>query len=260
MKVTILGCGGSGGVPLPGRAPGGYWGNCDPANPKNLRRRVSILVEQDGTTILVDTSPDLRQQILDAEISQIDAVLYTHAHGDHCHGIDDLRWFVYDRGGPIDAYMDPRTRQTLIERFSYAFASSAEPGAFYKPLLTDRTIDGPFQIGPIEVVPFVQDHGLEQTLGFRFGPVAYSTDVVELDDAAFEVLKGVELWIVDCLRLEPHPTHAHFEKALSWIERVGPRRAILTHLNHTVDYADLAARCPAGVEPGYDGLTVAFSE
>jgi phosphoribosyl 1,2-cyclic phosphate phosphodiesterase len=256
MKVTMLGCGGSGGVPLPGRQPGGYWGNCDPDNPRNRRRRVSILVEQADKVILVDTSPDLRLQILDAGIDRIDAVLYTHAHGDHCHGIDDLRWFVYDRGGPIDAYMDTATRATLTQRFGYAFASRVEPGAFYKPLLADRTIDGPFRVGPLEVVPFAQDHGLETTLGFRFGPAAYSTDVVELDEAAFAALDGVELWIVDCLRLAPHPTHAHLEKTLGWIERVRPKRAILTHLNHTLDYADLAARCPPGVEPGYDGLTV----
>lgn len=256
MKVTILGCGGSGGVPLPGRKPGGYWGNCDPANPRNRRRRVSILVEQDGTAILVDTSPDLRQQILDAEIDRIDAVVYTHAHGDHCHGIDDLRWFVYDHGAPIDAYMDARTRELLTARFAYAFASCADPDSFYKPLLADRTIEGPFQTGSIEVIPFVQDHGWETTLGFRFGPVAYSTDLVDLDEAAFQALAGVDVWIVDCLRLAPHPTHSHLDKTLGWIERVAPRRAILTHMNHTLDYAELAARCPAGVEPGYDGLTI----
>ena len=260
MKVTVLGCGGSGGVPLAGRDVGGYWGACDPANPKNRRRRVSILVESgDGegaSHILVDTSPDLRQQLIDAGVTDLDAVVYTHAHGDHCHGIDDLRWFVYARGGPIDAHMDAHTREVLLRRFGYAFAASANPSSFYKPLLTDHVIEGPFQIGDIPVVPFTQGHGPETTLGYRFGPVAYSTDVVELDEAAFAALAGVEIWIVDCLRLEPHPTHAHFDKALEWIARVGPRRAVLTHMNHSLDYDALAALCPPGVEPGYDGLVL----
>ena len=258
MKVTMLGCGGSGGVPLAGRDPGGYWGACDPNNPRNRRRRVSILVEsgegEGATRILVDTSPDLRQQLIDAGVTDLDAVVYTHAHGDHCHGIDDLRWFVYARGGPIDAYMDAGTRDVLLRRFDYAFAASADPGSLYKPLLTDRVIAGHFQVGDLEVVPFVQGHGPETTLGYRFGPVAYSTDVVELDEAAFDALAGVKVWIVDCLRLEPHPTHAHLEKALEWIARVGPERAVLTHMNHSLDYDALAALCPPGVEPGYDGL------
>ena len=256
MKVTMLGCGGSGGVPLAGREAGGHWGDCDPSNPKNRRRRVSILVEQAGTSVLVDTSPDLRLQMLDAGIEKLDAVVYTHAHADHCHGIDDLRWIVYAQGAPIDAYMDPQTREALTLRFAYAFASSANPKSLYRAILTDRTIEGPFTVGGVEVLPFVQGHGRETSLGFRFGPVAYSTDAVELDELAFEVLDGVEVWIVDCLREAPHPTHAHFAKTLEWIERVKPRRAILTHMNHTVDYDALAARCPPGVEPGYDGLVV----
>jgi phosphoribosyl 1,2-cyclic phosphate phosphodiesterase len=256
MKVTVLGCGGSGGVPLAGREPGGHWGDCDPANPRNRRRRVSILVEQGGTVLLVDTSPDLRLQMMDAGITRLDAVLYTHAHADHCHGIDDLRWIVYAQGGPIDAYMDMPTSETMTRRFSYAFASSADPASLYTPLLSEHLIEGPFTVGALEVLPFVQGHGRETSLGFRFGPVAYSTDVVELDELAFEVLEDVEVWIVDCLREAPHPTHAHLAKALEWIARVKPRRAILTHMNHTLDYDALAARCPAGVEPGYDGMVI----
>jgi phosphoribosyl 1,2-cyclic phosphate phosphodiesterase len=256
MKVTLLGCGGSGGVPLAGREAGGHWGNCDPSNPRNRRRRVSVLVEQAGTSVLVDTSPDLRLQMLDAGIERLDAVLYTHAHADHCHGVDDLRWIVYAQGRPIDAYMDMKTQETMTRRFPYAFASSADPASFYTPLLIERLIEGPFKVGALEVLPFVQGHGRETSLGFRFGPVAYSTDVVELDALAFEVLDGVELWIVDCLREAPHPTHAHFAKALEWIDRIKPRRAVLTHMNHTVDYDALAARCPPGVEPGYDGLVI----
>jgi phosphoribosyl 1,2-cyclic phosphate phosphodiesterase len=257
MKVTVLGCGSSGGVPVAGREPGGYWGNCDPANRKNRRRRVSVLVEQGETKLLIDTSPDLRLQMLDAGIEGLDAVLYTHAHGDHCHGLDDLRFLVYERGAAIPAYMDAATRTNLTRRFDYAFASSADPESLYRPLLDDRVIEGPVTIGGLEVVPFVQGHGPGETsLGYRLGPAAYSTDVADLDDKAFETLEGVRLWIVDCLRLEPHPTHTHFEKTLSWIQRVKPKRAVLTHMNHTLDYDTLAALCPPGVEPGYDGLEI----
>ncbi len=260
MKVTVLGCGGSGGVPILGRTPGGHWGNCDPANPKNRRRRVSVLVEHGASTLLVDTSPDLRLQLMDAQVTGLDAVLYSHAHGDHCHGIDDLRSMVYARGAPIPAYMDRHTRERLTRRFDYAFASNSDPDSFYKPLLEDRVIVGAFKVGDIKVTAFEQGHGSETTLGYRFGPAAYSTDVAELDEAAFEALAGVRLWIVDCLRLEPHPTHAHFEKTLEWIARVKPERAILTHMNHTLDYDILAALCPPGVEPGYDGLVVEVEE
>ena len=256
MKVTVLGCGGSGGVPLAGREPGGYWGACDPANPKNRRRRVSILIEQDETAVLIDTSPDLRAQILDAGITRLDAVLYTHAHGDHCHGVDDLRWLVYQSGGPIDAFMDEDTRRRLTQRFGYAFASSADPGSLYKPLMIDRVVNGAFEVGALAFRPFVQDHGPETSLGYRFGKAAYSTDVVDLDEAAFEALEGLDLWIVDCLRDAPHPTHTHTERTFSWIERVKPKRAVLTHMNHTVDYDTLLARCPPGVEPAYDGMVL----
>lgn len=256
MKVTILGCGGSGGVPLAGRDPGGYWGNADPANPKNRRSRVSVLVEQEGTRILIDTSPDLRQQILENDIAGLDAVLYTHAHADHSHGIDELRGLVYGRGGPIDAYMDARTQELLTTRFDYAFASSQGPGNLYPPLLRDHVIEGPFSIGGITVQPFVQEHGPDVSLGFRLGDFAYSTDASALDDSAFAVLEGVKLWVVDCLRDDPHPTHSHTAQSLEWIARVKPQRAILTHMNERLDYDELKGRCPPGVEPGYDGLVV----
>ncbi|MEM7222368.1 MAG: MBL fold metallo-hydrolase [Pseudomonadota bacterium] len=257
MKVTILGCGGSGGVPLAGRVAGGTWGACDPAEPRNRRRRVSILVEEGGSAILVDTSPDLRVQMLDADITQLDAVLFTHAHGDHCHGIDELRTLVFGRGSAIPAYMDPITRDRLTRRFDYAFSSTQDPNSLYAPLLEDYAVEGPFAVNGLEVVPFVQDHGAgEITLGYRIGDLAYSTDVVRLDEAAFAVLEGVQLWIVDALREDPHPTHSHIDQTLTWIERVKPARALLTHMNHTVDYASLAARCPPGVAPAHDGLTV----
>src|SRR5690606_19495168 len=218
MKLTMLGCGGSGGVPLAGREPGGYWGNADPANPKNRRSRVSVLLEQGGTRILIDTSPDLRQQILANDITALDAVLFTHAHADHSHGLDELRGIVYGRGTPIDAWMDARTRDLLTTRFDYAFVSSRAPSNLYPALLHDRVIDGPFEVGGLPVQAFVQQHGPDVTLGYRVGDVGYSTDASALDDNAFAILAGVKLWVVDCLRDEPHPTHSHTAQTFEWIE------------------------------------------
>ena len=262
MKLTMLGCGGSGGVPLVGRDPGGYWGNADPANPKNRRSRVSVLIEGQAdegvpvTRILIDTGPDLRQQILAHDITELDAVLYTHAHADHSHGLDELRGLVYGRGGPIEAYMDPRTHALLTTRFDYAFVSSRAASNLYPPLMLDRIIEGPFSIGGIPIRSFEQQHGPDISLGFRVGDIGYSTDVSALDDRAFEVLAGVKLWVVDCLRDEPHPTHSHTAQTFEWIARVKPERAILTHMNERLDYEELKRRCPPGVEPGYDGLVV----
>ncbi len=256
MKVTLLGCGGSGGVPLAGAEAGGSWGVCDPSNPKNRRRRVSILVEEQGTRVLVDTSPDLRVQLIDNEITSLDAVVYTHDHADHTHGIDELRYLTYVNQGPIDAFMDAQTRESLTRRFDYIFTSSCNPKNPYKPMLNDRLIEGAFKVGSVPIQPFLQQHGGTTSLGLRFGDIAYSTDASSLDEAAFEALEGIRLWVVDCLRYEPHPTHSHFAQTLEWIERVKPERAILTHLNHQIDYEDLLSRCPPGVEPGYDGLTV----
>jgi len=256
MRVTILGCGGSGGVPFADGTPGGNWGACDSANPRNRRRRVSILVVHGGTTVLVDTSPDLRAQLLDARVETLDGVVFTHAHADHCHGLDELRGLVYRRRAPIDAYMNRATRGELTARFAYAFASSRNPDTLYRALMNDHIVDGPFRIGAIGAVPFIQGHGPETTLGVRFGPVAYSTDVESLDDAAFAALDGVALWIVDCLREAPHPTHAHLARTLDWIARVKPARAILTHMNHQSDYDVLRGLCPPGVEPGYDGMAI----
>lgn len=255
MKVTVLGCGGSGGVPLIGN----HWGACNPDNPKNRRRRVSVLVEHLGCNIVLDTSPDFRAQMLDANVGKLDAILYTHDHADHTQGIDDVRFM---RGGSKDqripAYGAPDTLRTLIARFPYVFEQNTEgSGHLYKPFLEAKTVNGPFQIGRLEVTPFEQAHGFgSKTLGYRIGPMAYSTDVVELPEEAFEILQGLDLWIVDCLRFEPHMTHAHFDKAIGWIERLKPKHAILTHLNHQTDYDAVKAKCPPGVEPGYDGLSV----
>ena len=256
MRLTILGSGGSGGVPVANGKPGGDWGVCDPTNPRNRRRRVSVLLQEGGFTALIDTSPDLRVQMIDNDITRIDAVLYTHAHGDHCHGVDDLRALRYRQGAPIDAYMDAPTRTGLTTRFAYAFVSSANPESLYRPLMLDRLVEGPFNLGPWQVIPFTQNHGPEESLGYRVGPVAYSTDVKDLDEHAFEVLRDVRVWVLDCLRDEPHPTHSHTAQSLEWISRVKPERAVLTHLNQQIDYEDLRERCPPGVEPAYDGLVI----
>jgi phosphoribosyl 1,2-cyclic phosphate phosphodiesterase len=252
MRVTVLGCGPSTGVPV----IGGNWGRCDPDDPRNRRRRVSVLVEISGVVILIDTSPDLREQLLDAGVSWIDAVVMTHAHADHLHGIDDLRSVNRLMRSAIPLYADARTLAEIESRFGYVFKPVEEPGRFYKPTLVPHEIAGPFQIRGIAVLPFVQDHGFSTTLGFRIGGFAYSTDVTELDDTAFDALKGIELWIVDCLRREPHPTHSHLAKTLSWIGRVRPRRAILTHMDQSLDYRELSDELPSGVEPGYDRLVI----
>lgn len=245
MRLVVLGCGGSGGVPL----VGGEWGACNPANPKNRRRRVSVYVEAEGTAILIDASPDLRMQLLDAGIDRLDAVLFTHEHADHCHGIDDLRYLRRASGAPaLEAWARPGTLEVLQHRFDYIFRQNGSTsGVLYRPFLTARTIDGPFAVGPLKIVPFEQQHGLgATTTGFRIGAMAYSTDVVGLDDAAFAVLAGLDLWVVDCLRFEPHPTHAHFELVMTWVERLKPKRTLLTHLNHMADYDEVARRCPRG--------------
>jgi phosphoribosyl 1,2-cyclic phosphate phosphodiesterase len=252
MKVRILGCGASGGVPR----LGGVWGACDPAEPRNLRRRASILVEEGATALLIDTSPDLREQLLDAGTKRLDAVLFTHAHADHLHGIDDLRSLNRLMRAPLPIYGDAQTLAAIAERFDYVFRPLAEGASFYKPTLSPRSIDGAFTVAGLEIVPFVQDHGFSTTLGFRIGAMAYSTDAVGLDEAAFAALEGVDLWIVDCLRYEPHPTHSDLAQTLAWIERVKPRRAVLTHMDIQLDYATLSRELPAGVEPAYDGLTL----
>ncbi len=257
MRVTVLGCGGSGGVPLAGATPGGEWGACDPGNPKNRRRRVSLLVETQGKRLLIDCSPDLRQQLLDNAVTSLDAVLFTHPHADHCHGLDELRALSHAQQHSIPAYLERQTHEALTERFDYAFVSSHRQNRLYPALMADHAIAyGRFEAVGIEMTAFRQDHGNVESTGFRIGPMAYSTDVKALGEKAFAALQGVELWVVDCLRYDPHPTHSHFEQTLEWIARVKPRRAILTHMNQAMDYETLLARCPAGVEPGYDGMII----
>ena len=256
MRVIVLGCGTSGGVPRPGGKEGrGEWGAARPEDPRNRRRRCSILVQDNGKTVLVDTSPDLRDQLLDARVERVDAVVWTHEHADQVHGIDDLRPYFL-RHGRIEAWADARTYAILKRRFDYLFEE--EPGnGFYRPIYRVRLISGPFEAAGIAVRPFVQDHGLgNPSLGLRFGRVAYANDVVALPAEALEVLAGVEVLIVDAMRYRPHPTHAHLDLALEWIERVRPVRAYLTNLHVDMDYAELDARTPTNVHPCHDGLVI----
>jgi phosphoribosyl 1,2-cyclic phosphate phosphodiesterase len=252
MKVTMLGCGASTGVP----AIGPNWGRCDPSDPRNRRRRVSVLVEVQGQIILIDTSPDLREQLLDAGVARIDAVLLTHAHADHLHGIDDLRTVNRLMRRAIPVFANAATMAELRTRFRYVLERIGEESRFYRPTLAPHEIDGPFEAAGVPVLPFAQDHGYGASLGFRIGGFAYSTDVTTLDEIAFAALAGVEVWIVDCLRRQPHATHSHLDKTLGWIARVRPRRAILTHMDQSLDYCELSAELPPGVEPGQDGLVI----
>jgi phosphoribosyl 1,2-cyclic phosphate phosphodiesterase len=256
MRVTVLGCGASTGVPTIGPD----WGRCDPADRRNRRRRVSVLVETGNLVILIDTSPDLREQLLDAGVARLDAVVVTHAHADHLHGIDDLRSVNRLMQRPIPLYADAKTLAEIGRRFGYVLEPVPEHGRYHKPTLVPHEIASPFEIGGIPIVPFAQDHGFSRTLGLRIGGFVYSTDVTELDDAAFATIEGVELWIVDCLRREPHPTHSHLAKTLSWIARVHPRRAVLTHMDQSLDYCELSAELPSGVEPGQDGLVIEIAD
>lgn len=255
MRVVILGSGGSTGTP----ALDVGWGRCDPNNPRNRRTRPSILVEEGDTRILVDTPPDLREQLLAADVRWLSAVVYTHAHADHLHGIDDLRSINRNIGAPLPVYGDPVTLAVLRERFGYAVEPlPARARSFYKPTLEPHDLgDGEsFVIGQVPVTAFAQDHGFSTTVGYRFGNVAYTTDVVELSEAAFAILEGIHIWIIGTPVAKPHPTHCHVGRALEWIERVRPHRTVLSHLGNDLDYAALAAELPSGVEPAYDGLSI----
>ena len=250
MQVTILGCGTSGGVPRIGND----WGACDPGEPKNRRRRCSILVKEKNTTVLIDTSPDIREQLLDANIGKLDGVVWTHEHADQCHGIDELRVLAIRNRERVNVWGDHKTLDILMRRFDYCFRQLE--GNPYPAILKEHYIDGPFSIGDIKFIPFDQDHGSITSLGFRMGPIGYSNDLVNLDDRGFEILNGVDTWIVDAMRYTPHPTHVNLETALKWIERLKPRRAILTNMHVDLDYRTLLKELPEGVEPGYDGMVI----
>jgi len=258
LTVTILGCGSSMGVPRPALG----WGACDPNNPKNRRRRTSLLVERRSaggvTRVLVDTSPDLREQLLGAGVDWIDGVLFTHGHADHTHGIDDLRPLFVHRRKRLDAYLDEATSRDIMGRFRYCFEKP--PGSEYPPIMTEHRISGgqPVTIagegGPIEALPLLQRHGDIPSLGFRFGSLAYSCDLVDLPAESAVSLGGLDIWIVDALRYAQHPSHFSLSDALRWIERIKPRRAILTNLHSDLDYETLRNELPPHVEPAYDGL------
>ena len=260
LTFTILGCASSGGVPRPGTG----WGACDPNNPKNRRRRCSLLVERQGadgvTRVLVDTGPDLRDQLIDANVDWLDAVLYSHEHADHTHGIDDLRGLFLHARRRLDAYADDATSRMLMTRFAYCFARPA--GSEYPPILNMHELRAGVRLtiggkgGPIEALPFVQDHGDIKSLGFRFGALAYSSDLHDMPAASVDVLAGLDLWIVDALRYHPHPAHFSVSDALSWIERIKPKRAVLTNMHTDLDYEVLRASLPPHVEPAYDGMRI----
>ena len=266
LRITILGSGSSGGVPrLGGPDNAGNWGACDPNNPKNRRRRCSILAQRVAatgiTTVLVDTSPDMREQLLCARIADLDGVLITHDHADQLHGLDDLRLVFLHQHRRLDIHTDARTGEGVLARFGYCFVSAE--GSFYPPIANMHFIAEPFVPfaiggagGPVPVLAFGQQHGRIRSLGFRFGPIAYSSDVNGLDEAAYAALDGVECWIVDALRYTAHGSHFSVEQALAAIARVKPRRAVLTNLHIDLDYETLRRELPAGIEPAYDGMTV----
>ncbi|WP_271882040.1 MBL fold metallo-hydrolase [Phaeobacter italicus] len=258
LRFTILGCGSSGGVPR----LGGHWGDCDPTNPRNVRRRCSLLVERDGpegtTTVLIDTTPDMRSQLLDTGTGRLDGVVYTHSHADHVHGIDDLRMIVFNMRERVPVYADGDTQNALLSRFGYAFIQPE--GSPYPPILDLRQIDGPLTIsgpgGDITLRPFEVNHGSIEALGFRIGDLAYLPDVAKIPDSALDELRELDCWIIDALRRKPHPTHLCLDEALEWIERMAPKRAVLTNMHIDLDYAQVAAETPDHVDPAYDGMVI----
>lgn len=260
LTFTILGCGSSAGVPR----IGGDWGKCDPNNPKNRRRRCSLLVEAAQgpatTRVLIDTSPDFREQMLSAAVPMVDAVLYTHEHADHTHGIDDLRAFFLMRHHRVPVWADEMTGQMLMTRFPYCFYSA--PGSDYPPIAALNRLVAANRVtvsgagGDITALPIRLHHGNIDALGFRFGNVAYSPDVNGVPEESLEALSGLDLWIVDALKRTPHPSHFCLTDTLAWIERLGPKRAVITNMHIDMDYETLCSELPAGVTPAYDGMTL----
>ncbi|MEA2834971.1 MAG: phosphoribosyl 1,2-cyclic phosphate phosphodiesterase [Methylobacteriaceae bacterium] len=261
LTITILGCGSSGGVPRVG--PAG-WGACDPKNPRNRRLRCSILVERGSgeakTQVLVDTSPDLREQMLRVAVQRLDGILMTHAHADHTHGIDDVRPLVISMRRRITMWMDEVTSADVRAKFDYIFETP--PGSSYPPLLNEGRIvhcepvriDGPG--GPIEALPFRLNHGEIDALGLRLGGIGYTPDLNGIPDESLPFLQDLDLWIVDALRYTRHPSHFSLAETLEWIARLKPKRAIITNMHSDLDYARLAKEIPAGIVPAYDGMRI----
>ncbi len=260
LSFRILGCGSSGGVPR----LGGHWGDCDPDNPKNRRTRCSLLVTRQTvegmTRVLVDSSPDMLQQLLTAEVGKLDGVVFTHSHADHTNGLDDLRQIVFNTRERLKVWADGDTSDALLSRFGYAFVQPH--GSPYPPILDLYPIDGPVEIdgagGRITLAPFRVGHGSIDSLGFRIADVAYLPDVATMTDEAWAALDGVDCWIVDALRRAPHPTHSHLAQTLEWIERAKPTRAVLTNMHIDLDHDTVAAETPDHITPAYDALTLTY--
>jgi phosphoribosyl 1,2-cyclic phosphate phosphodiesterase len=261
MQVTLLGTGASSGVPMIGGADGkGDWGVCDPAEPRNRRTRSSIVIQDrpEGPRLLVDTGPDLREQLLGCGVRRIDAILYTHAHADHVTGLDDVRILNRICGHPLEAFGTEATLNELTARFPYAFLPWEPPG-FYRPVLVGKPVrpGDTVDILGMTVRLFGQLHGKGRTLGLRIGPFAYSTDVVVLPDLALAALDGVDTWVVDCFQRDrQHSAHAHLAVVLDWVARLRPRRTVLTHMGNDMDWAWLQANLPPGLEAGFDGMVL----
>lgn len=259
LRVTILGCGGSGGVPLlGGEEEAGEWGECDPAEPRNRRTRTSALVEgPGGGRLLIDAGPDLRSQLLAVGAARLDAILFTHAHADHILGIDDLRQVNRLIGRELPAFGTRTTLSRLDDRFDYAFIG-ATPPFFFRPALEPRRVEygERFEAAGMPVQVFRQDHGVMDTLGLRIGRFAYSTDVVMLPEDSLPLLEGLDTWVVGCFQKQPHKVHANLDQVLEWVALLKPRRTILTHMSTAMDYRSLLRELPPGVEPGYDGMAL----
>ncbi|MGM0584999.1 MAG: MBL fold metallo-hydrolase [Pseudomonadota bacterium] len=263
LRFIILGCGSSGGVPR----LGDNWGACDPENPRNHRRRCSLLVEREEegqgiTRVLIDTSPDLRSQLLDAGVGLLDGVIFTHEHADHTHGLDDLRMIVFNKRKRLTVWANSETQESLLSRFAYAFFQPE--GSPYPPILNLKSIDGPVTVwgdgGDIVFRPFRVKHGSIEALGFRIGPLVYLPDVSAMSGEAWAELEGADTWVVDALRYDPHPTHSHLSQTLEWIERSGVRRGVLTNMHIDLDYERMRAETPDHVEPAHDGLVLSFDD
>ena len=260
ITFQILGCGSSGGVPR----LGGVWGACDPSNPKNDRQRCSLLItrqnENGKTSVLIDTTPDMRRQLLNAKVDNLDAVLYTHDHADHVHGLDDLRMLVLRNRKRLQVWADKQVQKSLNERFGYAFIQPQ--GSPYPPILDMNDLMGDLSItgdgGTIDIVPFYVKHGGINALGFRINNFAYLPVVSEIPEKSWKLLDNLDCWVVDALRYTPHPSHSHLSQTLEWIDRANPKRAIITNMHIDLDYETVCKETPERVTAAYDGMQIQY--